>query len=249
MAALTGALLLGVLWVNNFFVSNNLEPHGAGYLWDPGLVALHFSTDLVIGLSYLAISSTLLYLVYRARRDLPFHWIFLAFGTFIIAGGITHLIEVATLWSALYWFAGGAKAVTALASVATAPQDGEILIAAARQEDRITISIRDSGSGMDAATQQRIFEPFFTTKLSGSGLGLAVVKDIVESHGGTIGVASEPEAGTTFTITLPAGAPLAARPGVAAPLPLPGPARILVVDDDARQVDLLRAMPAASNHP
>ncbi|BDV42139.1 sensor histidine kinase [Geotalea uraniireducens] len=65
------------------------------------------------------------------------------------------------------------------------------------------ISIRDSGAGMDAATRMRIFEPFFTTKPNGTGLGLAITRKIVESHGGTLAVASEPGRGTTVTISLP----------------------------------------------
>jgi PAS domain S-box-containing protein len=51
---------------------------------------------------------------------MPFHWIFLAFGTFIIACGATHLMEVWTIWTPVYWLAGAVKAVTALASVTTA---------------------------------------------------------------------------------------------------------------------------------
>ena len=56
----------------------------------------------------------------RPARDVPFHWVFLAFGAFIVACGATHLMEVWTLWSAAYWTAGVVKAVTAVASVATA---------------------------------------------------------------------------------------------------------------------------------
>ncbi|MEX2302513.1 MAG: ATP-binding protein [Bryobacterales bacterium] len=63
---------------------------------------------------------TLLHLVYRARRDVPFHWMLLAFGAFIIACGGTHLMEVWTIWRPVYWASGGVKVITALASVATA---------------------------------------------------------------------------------------------------------------------------------
>ena len=95
-------------------------PHAVCYLWDRGLLALHAVTDISIGLAYVAISTTLAVLVQRARRDIPFHWVFLAFGAFIVACGATHLMEVWTLWSAAYWTAGVVKAVTAVASVATA---------------------------------------------------------------------------------------------------------------------------------
>ena len=101
-------------------MADQFLPHAVCYLWDRGLLALHAVTDIFIGLSYVAISTTLAVLVHRARRDIPFHWVFLAFGAFIVACGATHLMEVWTLWSAAYWAAGGVKVITAVASVATA---------------------------------------------------------------------------------------------------------------------------------
>jgi signal transduction histidine kinase len=77
-------------------------------------------SDSLIFLSYLAISATLAYLVYRTRREIPFSWMFLAFGSFIIACGFTHLMEVIVLWQPLYWLAGDIKLLTAVASVVTA---------------------------------------------------------------------------------------------------------------------------------
>jgi GAF domain-containing protein len=78
----------------------------------------------------------------------------------------------------------------------------------------VRIEIGDTGPGIPPETRARIFEPFFTTKATGTGLGLAVVRRIVEGHRGEITVSSEVGAGTTFTIRLPAdNEPLAAHPG------------------------------------
>ncbi|MBI2353883.1 MAG: sensor histidine kinase [Deltaproteobacteria bacterium] len=66
------------------------------------------------------------------------------------------------------------------------------------------IRFRDSGAGIDAATMERIFEPFFTTKQDGTGLGLAITRKIIEAHGGTLRVESEPGQGTSVIVRLPA---------------------------------------------
>jgi len=102
------------------FGDESFMPHGTCYLWVPQLYLMHVSSDLLIGLSYVAISSTLIYLIYRARNDMPFSWIFVAFGVFIIACSATHFMEVWTIWNATYWLSGYVKLLTAAASVATA---------------------------------------------------------------------------------------------------------------------------------
>ncbi len=119
--AITLALVL--IWpglLQNLLVANGFIPHGHCYLWKPALVSLHLVSDMLIGLSYVAISATLAYLVYKARRDIPFDWVFLAFGAFIVACGATHFMEVWTLWTPTYWLAGEFKLITAVASVTTA---------------------------------------------------------------------------------------------------------------------------------
>ncbi len=95
-------------------------PHGVCYFWIPELVALHLISDSIIGLSYVAISITLAYLVYKARKDIPFQKTFIAFGMFIIACGMTHFMEVWTTYYASYWLSGYVKLVTAVVSAATA---------------------------------------------------------------------------------------------------------------------------------
>ena len=95
-------------------------PHGHCYLWDPGLLWTHVLSDVLIGLAYVSISGTLCYLVAKARRNLPFHWMVIAFGGFIVACGATHFVEAWNVWHADYWFAAFLKVVTAIASVTTA---------------------------------------------------------------------------------------------------------------------------------
>ncbi len=94
-------------------------PHIHCYLHVAELVWLHVVSDLLIGLSYVAISLALAYLVYRVR-NLPFAWMYLAFGVFIISCGLTHFMEVVVVLDARYWLQGFIKALTAVASVGTA---------------------------------------------------------------------------------------------------------------------------------
>lgn len=92
-----------------------------------------------------------------------------------------------------------------LNALAAMAEGGTLRIALAQPEpDWIRIEIADSGSGIPAADLPRVFDPYFTTKPAGTGLGLPIVQKIVEAHGGSIELASEPGKGTTATLLLPA---------------------------------------------
>ena len=93
-------------------------PHGHCYLWTPGMVWTQVIANVFIGLSYLSISATLRYLVWRVK--LPFRWVYVAFGVFILACGLTHFFDVITVWHPVYWADAGVRVVTAFASVGTA---------------------------------------------------------------------------------------------------------------------------------
>lgn len=83
------------------------------------------------------------------------------------------------------------------------PGGGQLEIRCWRNGERLLLSVRDNGLGMDATTRTQIFEPFFTTKQkSGTGLGLAIVFGAVRSAGGNISVETEPGRGSTFTLDL-----------------------------------------------
>jgi signal transduction histidine kinase len=126
VATSSGLILLAALFIfwpdvyRTLLSTNGFDPHGGCFRWDVPLLWLHGSSDFLIGAAYVSISTTLAYLVYRVRRDIPFTWIILAFGVFIVACGGTHFMEVITLWFATYWLSGSLKVVTAVASVATA---------------------------------------------------------------------------------------------------------------------------------
>lgn len=105
--------------ISNLF-NDNYMPHVYCFLNTSSLLWLHLISDSSIGLSYIAISTVLVILLVKAKTDIPFPSIFLAFGLFIISCGVTHIMEVWTLWNPVYWLSGGIKLITAAASVTTA---------------------------------------------------------------------------------------------------------------------------------
>jgi len=124
------------------------------------------------------------------------------------------------------------------------PAGGVVSVDVQSSETRVSVQVRDMGSGIDEAIRARLFEPFFTTRApgKGTGLGLAVSRAIVERHGGTlVAHTSAPGSGATFLVQLPRvqSAPTAAvlpdhaPPPRAATAPIGPERRVMIVDDEA----------------
>lgn len=103
------------------------------------------------------------------------------------------------------------------------------------------VSVSDTGSGMDEVTRRRLFEPFFTTKKAGegTGLGLAMVHGVMNTHDGVVTVDSEPGVGTTFRLYFHALGAAKLEPQAAPPALANGAGqRILLVDDEAMLAEM-----------
>jgi len=151
-----------LLWpkLGRRLLATDFLPHLYCYLKNPALVWTHVAADALIGLAYLAISVTLAYLVYKARRDIPFHWMFLAFGLFIVACGGTHFMEVVTIWIPVYFFSAAVKIFTAAASLTTAmllpftvPRVLS-LVQQAKVSEQVTASLRASEERKEALLRE-----------------------------------------------------------------------------------------------
>src|SRR5438552_17791443 len=125
------------------------------------------------------------------------------------------------------------------------PDGGRCTVGLASEREWATVSVRDTGVGMEEDMRRRVFEPFFTSKgPRGTGLGLAVSWGIVTRHGGTIEVESVPGRGSTFVVRLPVPVAL---PDSVTGLTVPPPthaARVLIIEDEpevqAVLADMLR---------
>ncbi|MEG4091641.1 ATP-binding protein [Microcoleus sp. Pol12B4] len=102
------------------FFSNNFIPHGHCYLWKPGLVWLHLTSDALTTLAYYSVAVAIVYFT-NERKDLPAQTVMLLVGFFFIFAlcGTTHLMEIVTLWHPIYWVSGLIKAVTGVWSFYT----------------------------------------------------------------------------------------------------------------------------------
>ena len=94
-------------------------PHGYCLAWKPSLLWLHATSDAVVAAAYFVIPISLVRFI-RQRRDVPFNVVFVCFGLYILLCGTTHLLSVYNIWVPNWWLSGIVKALTAIASVATA---------------------------------------------------------------------------------------------------------------------------------
>lgn len=101
------------------FFRFDFMPHGHCYAWSPGILWSTVLSDTVIFLAYASIPVSLLYFV-RQRQDIKYSWVFLLFGLFIFACGLTHLMSIVTTWQGVYGLAAIVKFFTAVVSIGTA---------------------------------------------------------------------------------------------------------------------------------
>jgi signal transduction histidine kinase len=92
-------------------------------------------------------------------------------------------------------------------AVQAASPSGNVWIRGCCQGAEVEVVVEDDGPGVDEGTRRRLFEPLITTRDRGVGLGLALVKRIVERHGGAVGYAPRSGGGARFTVRLPAQVP------------------------------------------
>jgi PAS domain S-box-containing protein len=159
----------------------------------------------------------------------------------------------------LYVFADRAQLGQVLTNLATnalqaMPEGGKLTIALEPAgEQTASLTVTDTGAGMDAETQRRAFDPFFTTKPlgSGTGLGLSIVHSVVREHAGEITVHSAPGQGAVFTVRLATTTSIAASAAEAAlsTQTVTGRGRrVLVVDDEPAVVQVTRRALTRAGH-
>lgn len=146
--------------LTQWILTTDFLPHKYCYLENPKLVWTHVVSDSLIAIAYLAISARLGYLGYKGRRDLPFPWMFLAFGIFILACGGTHFMEAVTIWIPAYILSAALKLFTAAVSVTTAavlpftvPHVFE-LVRQARTSEKVTANLRASEERKEALLRE-----------------------------------------------------------------------------------------------
>ena len=103
----------------SYLASNGFMPHGYCFQWTPSLLWTYVLSDSITSASYLSIPFALWYFV-RRRPDIPFRWMFLLFGAFVLACGATHALHAWNIWHPDYWAEAAVGAITAVISATTA---------------------------------------------------------------------------------------------------------------------------------
>jgi CheY-like chemotaxis protein len=137
---------------------------------------------------------------------------------------------------------GDKDGVITLSTRYCAPGSPDSENAPASQPASVCLEVSDTGIGIAEAARTKVFDPFFSTKFAGRGMGLAVVRRIVQDHGGSVQILTPASPGTTFRVLLPCAQQAESRVESAIPVVLGEPAPsgtgvVLVVEDE----DLLRA--------
>jgi signal transduction histidine kinase len=88
-------------------------------------------------------------------------------------------------------------------AIQASPAGEKVTVRARRGIHRVLLSVSGRGCGIEEKQREAVFQPFFSTKKSGTGLGLPIVKKIVEAHGGEVSFRPNPQNGVTFTVRLP----------------------------------------------
>jgi PAS domain S-box-containing protein len=151
-------LSVAVTWQ---FIPQEFMPHGYCFLWDPLVLWLQVVSDGLIALSYYCIPIVLIYFI-RKNREVPFNRMFWMFGTFILACGTTHLMEIWNIWHGNYLLAGVIKAVTAGVSVITAAMLIPLVPMVMSVPERIHLQELNRKLELQAAERQRFDAPIDT---------------------------------------------------------------------------------------
>lgn len=127
--------------------------------------------------------------------------------------------------------------------------DGTVRVTTGKRDGWMSLRVSDDGRGMTPEVRSECTQPFFTTKgRKGTGMGLAMVRSIVEEHGGSLSIESEPGRGTSVEVRMP----LATREGEVGSegelLDIPASARLLAVDDDPGCLEVLRSLLELDGH-
>ncbi len=131
-------------------------------------------------------------IVGAVRRDEPFRSVEFQYGCAASVSAPIDLVLFEDLLRNLLYNAADAM-----------PGGGTIMISCQESNGEVAVSVRDTGIGIRPEVLQKVFRPFYTTKRGGTGLGLALCKKIVEAHGGTILISSQPGTGTEVVVSLP----------------------------------------------